>query len=709
MPHRDLFRTTAFRWAMVFAAAFTGLSFVLFAFVYWQTAGYERTQLDTILRREAKVIADDPNAETALKTWLRDDVHNVRYGILVGRDGVSQAGNMPMVPEDLRLDAKPQYVATEAQDADGDERAERIRALGLLLSDGRTLALGSDTDEVEHVQVVILRALGLGLGPMVALSLLGGAILGRRALGRVTIFSQAISQIREGRLSGRLPTTGRRDEFDTLAVDINAMMDEIERLLDEVRSVGDSIAHDLRTPLTRARTRLERSRNSVTTAAEFAAAIDEAVGWLDQTFAVITAVLRIGEIEHGRRRAAFKPVDLGQILLEVAELYDPIAEEKETTIRVVVEQAEGVSAMGDRDLLFEAVANLLDNAIKFTPRHGHVLLSLAERSGRAVVTVADDGPGIAEADRKRVLQRFYRAERSRQREGVGLGLSLVSAITTLHGFHLMIGDNHPGCRIELTCRALTDPSPTAGEDYFDFAPTDDVDAARAGPASEPSSPPQPKTWSFNRRGSVKGFTKTSGTAPMSEGAVAMTEAVYDRITIVQHWVTAASVTVLWVIGQTVDWLPHGPTNVAVWSVHVVLGFVLAAILIWRIAWRTSGGRHLPPADTGALQAFAKLTHYLLYAFLLVVVALGVLNAFVRGYDLFDLVSLPQLGNLAWRRPITRWHGLSANILLGLAAFHAVAALVHHYFWHDAVLKRMLPGAPVDEARPGDARRRATRP
>ena len=196
---------------------------------------------------------------------------------------------------------------------------------------------------------------------------------------------------------------------------------------------------------------------------------------------------------------------------------------------------------------------------------------------------------------------------------------------------------------------------------------------------------------------------------MSERSVTMTETVYDRTTIALHWVTAASVVVLWIIGQTADWIPDGPANTAVWSIHVVLGFVLTAILAWRIAWRITGGRRLPPADRGALQAFAKLTHYMLYGLLLVVVVLGVVNAFVRGYNLFDLVSLPQVGDRAWRRPITHWHGLAANILLGLALFHAAAALVHRYLWHDAVLERMLPGIPVAEVPPGDARRRATRP
>ncbi len=175
--------------------------------------------------------------------------------------------------------------------------------------------------------------------------------------------------------------------------------------------------------------------------------------------------------------------------------------------------------------------------------------------------------------------------------------------------------------------------------------------------------------------------------------------VYDRTTIALHWFTAISVAVLWIIGQTADWIPDGPVNTAYWSVHVVLGFVLAAVLAWRIVWRGTSGRRLPPADAGALHLFAKTTHYLLYALLLGVVVLGIVNAFVRGYNLFDVVSLPQVGDRALRRPITHWHGLAANILLGLALFHAAAALVHSYLWKDGVLGRMLP------ARIGDIRGR----
>lgn len=172
---------------------------------------------------------------------------------------------------------------------------------------------------------------------------------------------------------------------------------------------------------------------------------------------------------------------------------------------------------------------------------------------------------------------------------------------------------------------------------------------------------------------------------------------YDSTTRALHWTTALLVVVLWILGQTSDWFPDGPINTGMWSSHVVLGFALAGVLAWRVAWRASGGRGLPAADQGALHGLAKSTHYGLYLLLLTVVTLGIVNAFVRGYSIYGLFHLPQVGDRAWRHAITDWHGLAANILLGLAGFHAAAALVHQYVWHDRLLDRMLP-ASVGAAR-----------
>jgi cytochrome b561 len=164
---------------------------------------------------------------------------------------------------------------------------------------------------------------------------------------------------------------------------------------------------------------------------------------------------------------------------------------------------------------------------------------------------------------------------------------------------------------------------------------------------------------------------------------------YDATTIVLHWFTAVLVIVLWIIGQTAGWTPRGPIRTDYWSVHVLLGVVLVIVLGWRIMWRSFRGRRLPAADSGILYLLAEATHYALYALMLTVVALGVVNAFVRGSSIFGIVNLPQFGDAALRGPITHWHGLAANVLLGLALLHAAAALMHHYFWKDAVLRRML--------------------
>ena len=165
---------------------------------------------------------------------------------------------------------------------------------------------------------------------------------------------------------------------------------------------------------------------------------------------------------------------------------------------------------------------------------------------------------------------------------------------------------------------------------------------------------------------------------------------YDRRTVDLHWITAGLLVILWLIGQTADWIPDGPLNTAVWSVHVLLGVALAAVLAARIAWRLSRGRRLPAMDRGLLHVVAKATHYALYALLVAIVCLGIANAFVRGYDIFGLFNLPQIGDPGLKRPITHWHGLAADIIVGLALFHAAAALVHQFVWRDGLISRMLP-------------------
>jgi PAS domain S-box-containing protein len=223
---------------------------------------------------------------------------------------------------------------------------------------------------------------------------------------------------------------------------------QLEEALQEAKVVGDNIAHDLRTPLTRVRIRLERGRERAATPEEFRAVADQAIAGLDQSLTTITALLRITEIEHSRRREGFSEVQLAALLREAGDLYDPIAENKGVTLRV--EAPDGAVVRGDRDLLFEAVANLVDNALKFTPEGGSVELALLHQEGETVLRVSDTGPGISEAEREAVTQRFYRSDKSRNTKGLGLGLSMVAAIIKLHSFRFRISPG-PGCTVEIAC------------------------------------------------------------------------------------------------------------------------------------------------------------------------------------------------------------------------------------------------------------------
>ena len=222
----------------------------------------------------------------------------------------------------------------------------------------------------------------------------------------------------------------------------------LEEALQEAKVVGDNIAHDLRTPLTRVRIRLERGREHAATLEELRAVADQAIVGLDQSLTTITALLRITEIEHSRRREGFSDVHLAPLIREACDLYDPIAENKGVILRV--EALDGAAVRGDRDLLFEAVANLVDNAVKFTPEGGRVELALLHQDGETVIRVSDTGPGIPEIEREAVTQRFYRSDNSRNIKGLGLGLSMVAAIIKLHSFRFRISPG-PGCTAEIVC------------------------------------------------------------------------------------------------------------------------------------------------------------------------------------------------------------------------------------------------------------------
>ncbi len=439
----ELLRSTAFRWALGIALWSVLFAMALFAFVYWQTAAFLREELAETIRLEIRAAVNDPAAAAnRIDTWIAMDPHATHYGALFGPDGARRLGNLDAAPAGIPRDGEAHRVAATVA-IGGQTLRDEIWAAALALPNGDVAVIGHDADEVDRVRQTTLRALGLGLAPTLALAMAGGLFLAGRGRRRLAATEAALAQVTRGDLGQRLPVGRRGDEFDRLARNVNRMLDRIEHLLGEVRSVGDAVAHDLRTPLTRLRTRLERSRAEARTVAELHDAIDQGLAWIDQTLTMVTAVLRVGEMEDERRRAGFARLDLAALAAEAVDLFEPLAEER--AIRL---SASGGPAWieGDRDLCIEALSNLLDNAIKFTPEGGAVRILVAEE----FLAVEDTGPGIPLGDRDQVFRRFYRAEAARRTPGHGLGLGLVAAIAKLHGATVTATDAAGGgCRMEI--------------------------------------------------------------------------------------------------------------------------------------------------------------------------------------------------------------------------------------------------------------------
>jgi signal transduction histidine kinase len=271
----------------------------------------------------------------------------------------------------------------------------------------------------------------------------------RRMVADVSLTAAAIAR---GELDRRVRRSGRGDEFDAMAEAINNMLERIARLMDGVRQVSNSIAHDLRTPIARARARLEDAATHAAGEAELRSAVDRAIADLDGVTSVFQALMRIAEVEAGSRRSAFAEVDISPLLADLAELYGALAEEKE--LRLVLDVPDTLEVFGDRDMIQQAVANLLDNAIKFSPVGGEVRLAARSAERQVVITVVDQGVGIPEEDRERATERFFRGERARSTPGSGLGLALVQAVATLHDGALILEDARPGVRAILRLSAV---------------------------------------------------------------------------------------------------------------------------------------------------------------------------------------------------------------------------------------------------------------
>jgi signal transduction histidine kinase len=449
MRPTKIIRSSTFHRALAVAGVFAAFVVALFGFIYSQTDQYLIARSDRMIASQLNVIVALPDERRldAIDEHLRQDSRGVQYAGLFGADDRRITGNLEQLPPGLKLDDAVQSVSVARTLPTGRE-TRAIRVIARRMPNGDALVIGREVDETREISHVVGQALALGLLPAFCLCLLAGAWLSMRAQGRVEEVNQRVQRIIAGDLRERLPYRDVDEPFSKLAGIVNGMLDEMETMIHALAGVGNDIAHDLRTPLTRARLALERGRTSATTLEQLQTVADKAIANIDQSLTIITALLRLAAIENSRRSVAFGNVPLHEILSEVYDIYEPIAENKNINLRVEAEQR--LSVGGDRDLLFEAVANLVDNAIKFTPEGGKVDIELSRGESETIVRVTDTGSGISGQEREAVLRRFYRSDKIRSTPGVGLGLNLVAAIVKLHGFRLAIHSGTGG-RLEIIC------------------------------------------------------------------------------------------------------------------------------------------------------------------------------------------------------------------------------------------------------------------
>ena len=449
MRQPQFLRSSTFYWALIVAGVFAVFVTGLFGFIYWRIGDYLTTRSDRVITAQLEGITSLPPERRfeAVDERLRQDLRGVQLAAIFAADGHLIIGNLESLPSRLQIGTPAQGVDIIRTDR-GAREAQTVRAIAARMQDGAVLVLGRNIDEASEISHVVGQALAWGLLPAFCLCLLAGAWLSMRAERRVEEINQRVQRIIAGDLRERFPHRDVDEPFSKLVVIVNGMLDEMEKMIHALAGVGNDIAHDLRTPLTRVRLTLERGRINATSLEQFQAVADKAIAGIDQALTIITALLRLAEIENSQRSASFGTVALHDMLREVSDIYEPIATSKNIALRVG--PSHHFTVRGDRDLLIEAIANLVDNAIKFTPDGGTVDLALLRGNGETIMRVTDTGRGIHEHERDAVQRRFYRSDKVRNTPGVGLGLSLVAAIVKLHGFRLAIVPG-PGCRVEIIC------------------------------------------------------------------------------------------------------------------------------------------------------------------------------------------------------------------------------------------------------------------
>lgn len=462
-----LFRTTAFKLSFAYLLIFTIFAFVTLGYVAWSVQRLLNDQFVSTIEAEINGLSEQYRVGGLRRLVNTVDRRSRMPGaslyLVTTNAGERIAGNIGALPSGL-IDRPGQFETPYSRLDETDANLSRAIVRVYVLPGGFRLMVGRDLDERQRLREVIGRAFGYSLLFIGILGCLGAWFIARRVLKRVDDMTETTRQIMAGDLGGRLRIAGTGDELDRLAQNLNEMLERIGELMRGMREVSDNIAHDLKTPLTRLRNKADEALRSARSPDELKTALEAVIEESDNLIRIFNALLMIARLEAGNAREALADFDASEAVRDVVELYEALADETGVVLDIAVE--DDLPVHGNRELLGQAVANLIDNALKYGTNSDnasrHVSVEARRVDGQMRIAVGDHGPGIPEDERGRVLERFVRLEAARSRPGFGLGLSLVAAVTRLHGGALSLEDNNPGLRVVLTIplKALSVPQAT---------------------------------------------------------------------------------------------------------------------------------------------------------------------------------------------------------------------------------------------------------
>ena len=443
----NILRSTSFRLALLYMTIFAVSVLVLLGFIYWTTEGFLESQSEETINAEILGLSERyellglAGLIHIINERTANDRTRASLYLLADMEYNPLAGNLESWPRSAKKESN--WFRFSLKGTDG----RKALVKHVPLKGDFHLLVGRDDLEKVRVERLIVKSMGWGVGLTLVLGIIGGLFMSRSMLRRIDIINRTSREIMRGNLSRRIPVEGTNDEFDQLILSLNEMLDRIENLMNGVKQVSDNIAHDLRSPINRLRARLEVSMLQQPDIETYRSTIEQAIAGTDELISTFNALLKIARAEAGLKPEDISEVNLATIVKDMVELYEPLAEEKHISLCCEIER--DVLLPGDRHLLSQAVANLLDNAIKYTPIGGRITLWLTHAKDNATLKVADSGPGIPPHAYQDVLQRFYRLESSRNTPGSGLGLSLVAAVAKIHNATIELEDNNPGLAVIL--------------------------------------------------------------------------------------------------------------------------------------------------------------------------------------------------------------------------------------------------------------------